>query len=153
MLTYGYEPLGRLLSDGILDLAQRHFDEIALDKGAVPLDIDLSEYLKMEADGRLRIFAARRDGRIVGYVFWFMEYPSRYKSTRYVHDHIFWLAPEERHGWNGYYLLKNAIAALPRPCKLQMREKLSFQQGRVGSVIMKRLGLKPIEIVHSAWLE
>ena len=90
---------------------------------------------------------------LIGYVLWYLWYPERYCTTLYVHDHIFFMVPEERTGLNGYKMLKAAIEVLPRPCKLQMREKLSFKQGRVGTILFKRLGLKPIEIVHSAFLE
>jgi len=150
-LTFGWDSADRFLSDDGLELAQRHYDEIAHDKADVPLEIDIDDYLKREKDGTFRIFAARRDGRLVGYVFFDLFWPSRYRTTLHVKEHIFWLAPEERKGMTGYRLLKAAFSALPKPCKLQVHEKLSFEGGRVGKLV-ERLGLKPIDVVYGAYL-
>ncbi len=152
MLEFGWESCEELLDDGILELSRRHWDEIALDKEDVPLDIDIDRYLHMERTGYLRVFGARRDGKLVGYVMWYFDRPARYRSTLHISDHIFWLMPEERRGATGYFFLKAALAALPRPSKVQVREKLSFHNGGVG-LILGRLGMKPIEMVHSILLK
>jgi len=151
-LEFGWEPLDVLLDDGILPMAQRHYDEIALDKGAVELAIDVDAYVEMEQDGRLHIFTARRDGALIGYIMWFFFFPERYRLTQYCSDHLYWLDPNERNGWTGYLLWENALEALPRPCKVQVRTKLSYEDNRV-SLLLQRLGLLPIEMVHSAYLE
>jgi hypothetical protein len=49
-------------------------------------------------------------------------------------------------------MISRAFAALPRPSKLQVKTKLSFEGGRVGK-LMEHLGLSPIETVYSAYLK
>lgn len=153
MINYGWEPLETLLDEGLADLVKLHWEEIALDKEKVPLDVDWDRKLSLEASGAWRVFTARRDDILVGYIsFYIHESAVNYKSTRYIHDDVFWLCPSERRGLTGYRLLQKSIAALPRPCKLQMKVKLGFEGGRVGK-LLERLGLSPIEVVHSAYLE
>lgn len=151
-VVYGWEPLAAALDDGIEALVQRHWQEIALDRDTVPLDVDWERKFSLEAEGVWRGFAARRDGRLIGYVAFFIhEHHHNYRSTRYIYDDIFWLAPEERRGLVGYRLLKESLAALPRPAKVQFRAKIGFENGRVG-LLLQRLGLQPVEVVHSAYL-
>ena len=152
MLEFGFEPLETALDDGLLELVNRHYDEIARDKDRVPLAIDLEEYIKMEDDGRVKLFTAREDGVLVGYILFYFFCPERYRTTLYVEDSMYWLGPELRKGWNGLKFLSAAKQALPRPCKLQMRVKLSFANGEVGN-LMEKIGLKPIEMVYSEFLE
>lgn len=152
-LTFDWEPLAALLDEGIEELVLRHWQEIALDKDEVPLDPDYEKRFCMELQGTWKAFVARRDGRIIGYIsFFFHESHHNYKGTRYIFDDVFWLAPEERKGLTGYLLLKHAFTALPRPSKLQIKVKLSFEQARVGK-LLERLKLKPIEKVYSRMLK
>ncbi len=151
-LSLGWEPLSGLLSDGAGSLTRQHWEEIALDQDKVPLVIDWLALLQEEKIGRFRVFSARRAGKLIGYVSFRFFRPERYATTLYCNDDVFWLAPEERKGLTGYKLLRAAIAALPRPCKLQFKEKIGFQDGRVGT-LLERLGLEPVEMLYSAYLE
>ncbi len=151
-LEFGWETGEQLLDDGILDLAKRHYAEIAGDQDKIPLAIDTEDYLRREAAGTFRLFTARRDGELVGYIQWYFCEPARYRTTLYVEEASYWLAPEERRGMAGVMFIKAALAALPRPCKVQMREKESFAGGKV-ALLLERLGLKPVERVFAAWLE
>lgn len=151
-VTFGWESLNSLLSDGVATLVREHWKEIALDQEKVPLAIDWRAMLEEEKIGRFRVFSARRNGELIGYVAFKSFRPERYSTTLYINDDVFWLAPEERKGLTGYRMLKAAIAALPRPCKLQFKEKIGFQDGRVGT-LLERLGLQPVEMLYSAFLE
>lgn len=153
MIEYGFEPLETLLDEGLADLVIQHWEEIALDKESVPLDVDWDKKLGLESTGQWCVFTARRSGVLVGYVSFYIHHQAiNYKTTRYIHDDVFWLHPDERKGLTGYFLLKKSIAALPKPSKLQFKTKLGFQDGRVGK-LLERLGLTPIETVYSAYLE
>lgn len=133
-------------------MTRKHWEEIALDKDEVPLVIDWMALLNEEKIGRFKVFTARRDGKLIGYISFRLFFPERYATTLYVNDDVFFLLPEERKGLVGYRMLKAAIEALPRPCKLQFKEKLTFEDGRVGT-LLERLGLKPCEMVYSTWLK
>lgn len=152
MLTFQFEPLNLLLSDAAGIVTYRHWQEIALDKDEVPLVIDWLALLNEERIGRFRVFTARLDGGLIGYISFRFFKPERYATTLYVTDDVFWMAPEHRKGLTGYKMLKAAIEALPRPCKLQFKEKLTFEDGRVGA-LLERLGLHATEVLYSAWLK
>lgn len=152
-IEYGWEPLETLLDEGLADLVQQHWEEIALDRSVIPLDVDWDRKLHLEATGAWKVFTARRGLDLLGYIsFYIHESAINYRTTRYIHDDVFWLCPSERRGLTGYRLLQKSIAALPKPSKLQMKVKLGFENGRVGK-LLERLGLRPIETVYSAYLE
>lgn len=151
-LVFGWTPLAEIIaSEGGLDLFQNHWREIALDKDTVPLDVDWRRYYAAEAEGLWRVFAARDGKRIVGYISWYIGPHVRYKSTTYCAADVFYLDPAYRKGTTGYRMIKAALEALPRPCKVLMTEKLHFKEGRVGR-LFERLGLRPIEQVYSMTL-
>jgi len=151
VITYAWEPLTDLLADGVDELTRRHWQEVAGDCEAVPLDCDWSLYLAAEARGEWRAFAARKDGRMIGYICWWINRPIRYRSTLYCECDVFWIAPEHRKGLTGYRLFVEALNALPKPCRVILQEKLTFKDGRVGR-LLERLGLRPVEIVYTTFL-
>ena len=152
-LTYGWVPLAELMVHGLLDLTQAHWQEIALDKDSVPLDIDWKRYFDAERAGLWRVFAAQEEEtkQLAGYISWGVGPHVRYKNTTYCIADVFYLAPQYRKGSTGYRLFKEAFAALPRPSKIIVSEKLHFKDGRVGK-LLERLGLRPIEKVYSMTL-
>jgi hypothetical protein len=150
-LTFGWEPLAQLLADGVADISREHWEEIALDKASVPLDVDWGRYLDYEAAGIWRAFAARDGGKLIGYVAWWFEPNPRYRSTTYCTADVFFIRPEHRKGSLGLRLFRETFAALPRPCKVLINEKLGFKDGRVGK-IFEHMGFRPIEVVYSKFL-
>lgn len=151
MITYQWDSLRRLLDDGVAEIARKHWEEIALDKASVALDADWDRYLRHEAAGAWRAFSARRDGRVIGYICWWIDHHIRYRGTIYATADVFFILPEHRKGMVGYRLFSEALKALPKPCKVLINEKLHFQDGRVGR-LLERLGMKPIEVVYSTFL-
>lgn len=151
-LEFGWASIAELLDGGLMALAKAHYEEIALDQDKVPLAVDLDDFLAREASDTFKIFAAWDNGVLVGYVQWFFYSPGRYKTTLYVDDSAYYLAPEYRKGLTGYLFLKAAVAALPRPCRVQIREKETFKDGKV-AMLLGRLGLAPVERVFSGFLE
>lgn len=150
-LKFEFEPLEVLLDDGVEQLVEQHWGEIALDKADVPLAIDWTAMLADELNGTFKVFTARDGARLVGYVSCHLFYPARYTATLYVNDDVLWLHPDYRKGLAGYRMLAAFLRAIPKPCKVQMKEKLTFKEGRVGK-IFERLGLTAVETVYSAYL-
>ena len=66
MITVGWEPLSRLLGDGLEDLAIQHHEE-AEEAQSIPLALDIPQALAMEKVGIFKIAAARDDGALIGY--------------------------------------------------------------------------------------
>ena len=152
-IDFQFEPISALLDEGIADLVEQHWQEIALDKDEIPLDVDWDKKQLLEDQGAWKAWVARHNGFLIGYIsFYIHEHAINYKSTRYIHDDVFWLHPDYRNAGVGKAMIQSAIEALPRPSKLQMKVKLTFEGGRVGK-LLEHLGLPAVEQVHSAYLK
>lgn len=149
---YAFEPLDRLLSDGARDLVCKHWKEIGRFQDKAPLDIDWQAHLNEERSGRLRVFTARLDDEILGYIMFRFFKPDRYRSTQFIVGDVFWFTPEDRgKGW-GYRMFHEAQAALPRPFVGQWRRKIGLDDDKIDR-ILRSLGLEPMEIVYWGWFE
>lgn len=74
----------------------QHWGEIALNKDAIPLDIDWGRYQAVENLGRLHIVTMRDAGRLVGYYCAFLDTHFHYKSTLFAFTDVYFLLPEYR---------------------------------------------------------
>lgn len=151
-VTYQWDSLAILLKEGIAQTVFQHWNEIALDKESVPMDVDWSRYLNWERLGHWRAFTARSDGVAIGYICYWIDHHIRYQNTIYATADVFFVKPEFRRGWVGIKLFKESFKALPKPCKVLVNEKLHFEDGRVAK-LLEMLGMKPIEIVYSKFLK
>lgn len=150
-LIFDFEPLATLLDDGLGEIVREHWAAIAVDQEDVPLDVDWEAYQRREDNGTWRGFTARRDGRIVGYVGFFLFRPERYQSTLYINEDTIWIVPDEpNRGLLWYQLLKAAMAALPKPCKLQVKVRLQYGGDRTGK-LLERLGLVANEMIYTGY--
>jgi hypothetical protein len=84
--------------DEIEDLIVMHYDEIASDKHVIKLDPDWGKYESMERDNALRIFTARKDGKLVGYSVFFLVWHPHYKQNLFAQNDIVFLHPDHRGG-------------------------------------------------------
>lgn len=150
--TYRWDSLRRLLAEGVADMTVKHWREIAMDQASVPLDTDWSRYVGHEDAGNWRAFTARKDGKLIGYLCFWLDNHIRYQGTLYATADVFFVLPEHRKGMVGYKLFSEALKALPKPCKVLINHKLHFEGGRVGK-LLERLGMKPIEVVYSTYLK
>jgi GNAT superfamily N-acetyltransferase len=67
MVTFTWEPLVKLLADGLDRLAFLAWAEVEGEKGSFPFSINWQRYQAMEDAETLRFLAARKDGALVGY--------------------------------------------------------------------------------------
>jgi hypothetical protein len=158
-LTYAFEPLLDLLvNDRLGEKIKAHWTEIATDKTTVPLSVNWGAYLQREQAGSFRAFIARRDDVLVGYIGVNFFRPDRHTGTLYVRDETIWVVPDEGPGrrglvWAGMW--KALLPVLPRPCKVMAGLTLSAdpRQAEVLGGLLRRLGLRPMEMVMGAYLE
>lgn len=61
------EKVGRLLADGLEELALEHWAEVEEPESGIPIKVDWDRVLELERLGCLVAFGARRSGRLVGY--------------------------------------------------------------------------------------
>lgn len=135
-------------------LAQRQFDEVGVEREAVPLDPDWDRYFEYERAGILHIWTARANGVLVGYVVCLVAPGIHHVSTLHAYADLFYLAPEWRNGTRGWRFLKSVEA----PLKAMGVKVLRFNtndtyrpdaHGRsLVSAMLVRGGFTRVETVH-----
>ena len=111
-LVYAVDPWSTYAADAV-KLWPLHWEEIALDKDHVPLDVDMERYAELDAAGQLHIVTARDDDeRLQGYVLYVTMPHLHYKSTLHAFMDVLYLAPMHRKGLAGYRLLTWAESTL-----------------------------------------
>lgn len=89
-------------------LLNSHWGEIALNKDKIKLNPDWDAYESLEVQGKLKIFTARDDGRLVGYFVVIVGVNLHYKDHLFASNDILYLSPEYRKGFTGIKLIKFA---------------------------------------------
>lgn len=102
MITVGWEPLARLIDDGLEDLAIQHYTEA--EEAPVPLALDFAQAMALEKSGVFKIAAVRRDGDLIGYADFLITTPLHYRRSKTAFCQGIFVDPEER-GQAGVKLL------------------------------------------------
>lgn len=110
-LALAWEPIGRLLDEGVEDLLFQHWQEVAMDQERIPLDPDWEFARLQESRGILRTAALRRDGRLVGYNSFCVSPHIHYRSTLHAVNDVIYVDPAER-GAAGVKLVRGTEAML-----------------------------------------
>ena len=77
-------------------LLDRHWEEIALNKDIIKLDVNYEFYLALERKNTFRLYTVRKSGKIVGYVDFFLAKQPHYQTKTFAQSDIFWLDPAVR---------------------------------------------------------
>jgi GNAT superfamily N-acetyltransferase len=104
-ITYQVEKPSVVLPEMVPFFAA-HWQEIAMNRDRVPLDVDYDKYLALGEAGRLHVVTVREDGKLVGYHVSFIEPHLHYKSTLFAHTDIYYLDPPKRKGSTGVKLFQ-----------------------------------------------
>lgn len=150
MMTFQWEPLARLLNDGLEKIAQQDWREIGVDHDKIPLDVDWSHYQSLERAGIYRAIAARRNGRLVGYNSFHLGKHLRHRNAVFGQNDVLYLIPEQRRGAVGLRFLSESDALLKAAgavkirYDVQLHVRLGVSKGTLGD-LLKRLGY-----VHTA---
>ena len=138
----------------IAALLPAHWQEIALDKEYIPLNMDLGAYAMLERQGILQVVTARVEGEtLVGYFITFIRCHLHYCQSLTAFEDMYYLAPAYRRGWNGIRFFQ-AVEASWRVRGVEravISFKLHFQGGRVARVL-EWLGWRPTERVYTKLL-
>lgn len=153
-LTFAFETINDALRDGFEDMAALHWEEVALDKDAVPLAPDWDKYRWLEKSGILKSVVMRRSGRMIGYNVFFVQPTLHYATSIWAVNDILYLDPEERRGLAGVRLIKAAEILLAElgvkkvlyHTKLHVHLGHGKAHGTVGDLLI-RLGYKHVENV------
>ena len=113
LLTFRHESWDELARDAKDTIFPRHWRELALDQDRIPLDVDLELYSSSDKKGVLHVVVARDDGRVVGYVFfWVMPHPHYKSYGLQASTDAFYVLPEYRKRGTGARMLMFAKASL-----------------------------------------
>lgn len=156
MIRVEWEPIARLLDDGIEDLTTRHWSEVALDQDVIPLAPDWARMAELEASGTFKILGARRSGRLVGYSAFLIAKSLHYRLTTHALNDVIFVDPDERAGGPGLRLIRRAEQLLTAEVKPGEIIKILYHTKlhtpvMVGD-ILGRIGYSKIEEIWSRTL-
>jgi GNAT superfamily N-acetyltransferase len=155
-LSFQWETVASTLEAGLEDLIALHWEEVALNKDAVPLSPDWSKYHLLERAGVLKVVGARLGKRLIGYDIFFVQPTMHYSSCLWAVNDILYLDPDHRKGLAGARLIRESEKML-KPLgvtKVIYHTKLHVHLGHgkardtVGG-LLKRLGYAHVEEVYA----
>lgn len=156
-MNFGWEPLERIFAEpNFGDLMHGHWEEAGQHRDKLPLDPDIEAYLKLEAEGSFKAWAARADKTLAGYV-----------GCHLVHDLLtrtptallnpFILAPPWRRGSTAILMFQDLLDAL-KPLGVRQaitQESWTFaeERGKSAGVMFRFLGFEPVAFTWSRILD
>tara|TARA_S200002703_G_scaffold80215_1_gene69145 strand:- start:4177 stop:4629 length:453 start_codon:yes stop_codon:yes gene_type:complete len=128
-------------------LLKEHWEEIALNKDIIKLNPDWKAYGELDRVNALRVFTARKDGKLVGYFVVIVSKALHYADHLFANNDIIFLTKPARKGLTGVKLIKFAIDSLKTEgiTKLHINTKAH----QPFDPILERLGFEEIERVYS----
>jgi N-acetylglutamate synthase-like GNAT family acetyltransferase len=105
MITYQVEKYHEIKEE-IHALWQSHWEEVALDKAAIPLEPNYEMYQQLSEMEVLHLVTVREDGNVIGYHISMIHGHLHYKSSKTCFTDIFFVVKEKRKGFVGIKLLK-----------------------------------------------
>ena len=148
-LVFGWEPVARLLEEPNLDeMLRAHWEELSAHKEEMPLDVDYQRLVDYDDQGIYRVWTARDDDTLVGYIAFYVYVPPHHRRTLIAVDDGYYLDPAHRRGWTGVRMWRSALDALAQLGVIGVigHHKLHFQKRRGGiGAIFRRLGFEPTD--------
>jgi GNAT superfamily N-acetyltransferase len=94
--------------EDIKPLLEKHWEEVALHQGKIKLNPDWQEYARLDAQGSLVAFTARKNGVLVGYCVLLKSRSMHYKDHIFASNDVVFVIPKYRNTSTGYKLIKAA---------------------------------------------
>ncbi len=125
---------------------EAHKEEVGADKEKFPLAPDYERYQEMQDIGSLVVVTARADGRLIGYICYYLSRHLHYDSLTAYSD-VFYVTPAYRKGLVGVRLFKAVEEVLKHMGveRIYTGTKLKLDIGP----ILERLGYAPIERIYT----
>jgi GNAT superfamily N-acetyltransferase len=142
MTTYQRETRDTSFKD-IIPVLPLHYNELAVNKDAVPLDPDLDLYRQFEELGVLHIFTARSGSELVGYIIGFIRPHIHYKSTLHYFNDIYYVKKEFRNNGVGVKFFQEHEKNLKT---LGVKRIVTFTKlHQSHELLFKALGYSPVD--------
>lgn len=149
MITAHVESLTTVL-DELKPLFPLHWEELALNKDAVPLDPQYDVYLRRDAMGEVLFVALREAGRLVGYFVGFVAPGLHYRTCLTLTMDIFWTHPDIRGGRQGVKLFRAVEAEAKR--RGVKRMFVGSKCHKDASRLFEALGYSEVERYYTHWI-
>ncbi len=135
------------VKEGMKWLFPIHWEEVALNKDSIPLEMWFEEYDRFAKAGILHIVTARDDDKIVGYYWAIIRHHMHYANSLTAFTDMFFLHPKYRKGMSGYNLIKFFVESVKE--KGVQRVISNVKTHLDTSAIFKRLGFIQAETVYT----
>ena len=142
MITISLEKLTPELVIELTPLLEAHYTEISHFKD-IPLKADWEKYFILEDTGLLKVFIARYNKKIIGYVAYTIGINMHYSDVIQAIQDVLFVSPDNRGKMAGIKLLKESEKELKK-----LNVKLIVQHVKLAhdfSPMLKRLGYEDVE--------
>jgi len=145
-MDFALENLAKVRRE-IEPLLEEHWKEIALNKEIIKLNPDWRAYGELDKINALRIYTARKEGKLMGYFVILVSRSLHYKDHLFANNDIVFLRKSARRGLTGLKLVKFAVESLQAEGVTKLHVNTKTHQPF--DPIMERLGFEEIETVFS----
>lgn len=149
MVTYQTESLAKVRRE-IEPLIEQHWAEIALNQDKIKLNPDWKAYADMDSVNALRVYTARKDGKLIGYFVMIVSKGLHYRDHLFASNDLIFLTKPARKGLTGVKLIKYAIQELSAEGITKLTVNTKAHQPF--DAILERLGFEEVERVYSLML-
>jgi len=148
-MDYALENLAKVRRE-IEPLLEEHWKEIALNKDKIKLNPDWRAYADLDSIHALRIYTARKDGKLMGYFVVIVSKSLHYRDHLFANNDIIFLTKPARKGLTGVKLIKFALDSLEAEGITKVH--INTKAHQPFDAILERLGFEEIERVYSLML-
>lgn len=148
-MDFALENLAKVRRE-IEPLLEEHWKEIALNKDKIKLNPDWRAYADLDSINALRIYTARKDGKLMGYFVIIVSKSLHYRDHLFANNDIIFLTKPARKGLTGVKLIKFALDSLEAEGVTKVH--INTKAHQPFDAILERLGFEEIERVYSLML-
>ena len=148
-MDFALESLSKVRRE-IEPLLEEHWKEIALNKDKIKLNPDWRAYADLDSIHALRIYTARKDGKLMGYFVVIVSKSLHYRDHLFANNDIIFLTKPARKGLTGVKLIKFALDSLEAEGITKVH--INTKAHQPFDAILERLGFEEIERVYSLML-
>jgi len=148
-MDFALESLAKVRRE-IEPLLEEHWKEIALNKEKIKLNPDWRAYADLDSIHALRIYTARKDGKLMGYFVVIVSKSLHYRDHLFANNDIIFLTKPARKGLTGVKLIKFALDSLEAEGVTKVH--INTKAHQPFDAILERLGFEEIERVYSLML-
>lgn len=151
MITFHVEPLSEFKREAAI-LFPKHWEEVALHKDTIKLDVDFSQFDAIDALGGLHIVVAREAGTIVGYWVGLIRPHLHYRESLTAYTDIYYVRQETR---KDVFLFQRMLDFVEKTLKQRGVQKLFIASKchKDLSKIFEHRKMTRTEIVYTKLLE